>query len=155
MSTNIFEKFNKQYGGDKIAKEVEEINANGGTGEFEKTPFGIYEVAVDKMDLVQTKETFKPMLAVQFKVVNGSQKGKLIFMNRVVDRAYTIHLANEFMKTLDSGVDVVFDGDYAHYHDTILDVFEAVKKQKLEYQLNYSQNSKGYDTWEIEEVFEN
>ena len=154
--SNIFEKFNKEFGGKDVAKEVEEIKENGGTGEREEVPYGTYEVALEKMDLVQTKNApYRPMLSVWFKIVDGKRKGQLIFMNQLVDQAFKIHIANEFMKALDTEVEVTYDGYFNHYHDMILDVFAASKKAKLSYQLNYGENNKGFKEYKIEDVFEN
>jgi hypothetical protein len=74
-------------------------------------------------------------------------------MNQVITQGFQIHIANEFLRSLDTGVDVDFDGNYEHYNDLILDVMEAIDKQ-LEYMLDYGENKKGYNTFKIKEVFE-
>ena len=42
---NIFDKFNQAYGGEALAKEVDEITKNGGSGE--NVPYGRYEVRIN------------------------------------------------------------------------------------------------------------
>ena len=94
------------------------------------------------------------MLTVWFKVIAGTQKDRIIFMNQLLDAAFKIHIANEFLKSLDTSVEVKFDGDFNHYAATIKNVYSDLTVDGLEYQLNYSQNKKGFDAFKIEEVFE-
>ena len=148
---NIFDKFNQAYGGQELAKEVDEITKNGGSGE--NVPYGRYEVRIEKLELIESKSK-KPMLTVWFKVIAGTQKDRIIFMNQLLDAAFKIHIANEFLKSLDTSVEVKFDGDFNHYAATIKNVYSDLTVDGLEYQLNYSQNKKGFDEFKIEEVFE-
>ena len=96
---NIFDKFNQAYGGQELAKEVDEITKNGGSGE--NVPYGRYEVRIEKLELISSKSK-KPMLTVWFKVIAGNQKDRIIFMNQLLDAAFKIHIANEFLKSLDT-----------------------------------------------------
>ncbi len=148
---SIFEKWNQAVDTEKLKKEVEEA-AQGSTN-YEEVPTGEYEVSIEKMELVATKEAGRPMLSVWFNILTGEHKGQKIFMNQVITQGFQIHIANEFLRSLDTGVDVAFDGDYEHYNDTILDVMEVVDKQ-LEFLLDYGENKKGYNTFKIKEVFE-
>ena len=148
---NIFDKFNQAYGGQELAKEVDEITKNGGSGE--NVPYGRYEVRIEKLELIESKSK-KPMLTVWFKVIAGTQKDRIIFMNQLLDAAFKIHIANEFLKSLDTSVEVKFDGDFNHYAATIKNVYSDLTVDGLEYQLNYYQNKKGFDEFKIEEVFE-
>ena len=148
---NIFDKFNQAYGGQELAKEVDEITKNGGSGE--NVPYGRYEVRIEKLELISSKSK-KPMLTVWFKVIAGTQKDRIIFMNQLLDAAFKIHIANEFLKSLDTSVEVKFDGDFNHYAATIKNVYSDLTVDGLEYQLNYYQNKKGFDVFKIEEVFE-
>lgn len=151
--SNIFDKFNQEFGGDKLAKEVEEINQNGNTGDYEEVPFGTYEVSIEKLELVASKK-MKPMLSCWFNVLAGQQTNRKIFMNQLLDSAFKIHIANNFLKSLDTTVEVSFDGDYNHYADMISEVFNDITVCGLEYQLKYDQDKKGFNVYKIEEVFE-
>lgn len=148
---SIFDKWNKEVDTAKLKKEVDEAAA--GSTNFEDVPSGEYEVAVEKMELVATKEAGKPMLSVWFNILTGNHKGQKIFMNQVITQGFQIHIASEFLRSLDSGIDVEFDGNYEHFNDLILDVMEAVDKN-LEFMLDYGENKKGYKTFKISEVFE-
>lgn len=148
---NIFDKFNQAYGGEALAKEVDEITKNGGSGE--NVPYGRYEVRIEKLELTSSKSK-KPMLTVWFKVIAGTQKERIIFMNQLLDAAFKIHIANEFLRSLDTTVEVKFDGDFNHYAEMIKNVYSDLTVDGLEYQLNYFENKKGFEQYKIEEVFE-
>lgn len=145
-----YSKWDKTY--NVSAEDVKELDANGGKREFEEVPFDKYEVKIAKMELASSKKG-DPMLKVQFKVLEGKYKGNSIFMNQVVTQDFQIHNANEFMRSLDSGEEIKWTGKYSEYATLIDKVFEAIDGN-LEYALDYSSDSKGYNVFRIEEVFE-
>lgn len=150
MANNIFEKWNNAVDTAKLAEEVkEQAKSNGKT--HEDVPFGTYEVKIDKMEL---KESSKgdPMVSVWFKVLSGEHKDRFIFMNQVILKPFQIHIMNEFLRSLDSGLDVDFL-DYAQYNDLILDIHENIDGS-AEYLLEYSETEKGYSRFEILEVYD-
>ena len=55
--------------------------------------------------------------------------------------------------SLETDVDVDFNGNYEDYNNMILDVMEAVDK-KMEFLLEFGKNNKGYNTYKIKEVFD-
>lgn len=150
MEKSIFDKWNKTVDQESLAKEVAEVAENGG-GDYEEVPFGDYTVKVDKLEIRESRKG-DPMLSAWFKILEGDHKGQLIFMNQVLTKPYTIVKANEFLESLNSEVEFKFDGNYEHYNNTILDIAEAI--EGLEYLLDYGENSKGYSTFKIEEVYE-
>lgn len=147
---NVFEKWNKNVNAD-FMKDLD-AQENGQGGNFEKVPYDTYEVRIEKMEIKSSKNG-DPMLSMQFKIVNGALKGRLIFMNQVILQPFQIHIANDFLRSLDCGLEIKFK-DYAQYSDLVLDVAEAVSNQKLEYALEFGTNDKNYDTFKITEVFE-
>lgn len=147
---SIFDKWNEQIDGAKMAEEVKEVEKNGG-GEYKEVPVGEYEVKIEKMELKESKSG-APMVSVMFRILDGEFKKSCLFMNQVVTQPFQIHIANLFLRSLDTDINVDFDGNYAHYNDMILDVFEAVDKDKLEFLLNYGEN-RGYKTFKIKEVY--
>jgi hypothetical protein len=151
--SNIFDKFNSTFGGENLAKEVAEMATKSSDTPREDVPYGVYEVAVEKLELTESKSQ-KPMLTCWFKIVAGEHKGQYIFMNQLVDAAFKIHIANQFLKSLDTAADVKFDGNFTHYATMIASVFHDSAVNKLEYQLRYSENSKGFKEFKIEQVFE-
>lgn len=152
MMSSIFDKFDKALNAEAIAKEVKEM-AESGTASQEKLPHGIYEVKLGKLEIVECKsEKHKgePLLKGSFKVIAGANKGKWINMNQLIVMPFQIHLMNEFLKSLDTGVEVTFKS-YSQYADMLKDIEEAC--EKLEFVLDFTEE-KGFDKFKITEVFE-
>lgn len=148
-NNNIWDKFDKMADLKSLAEDVKTAAENGGS--YKEVPFGDYEVAIDKLELTASKAG-DPMVSVWFKVVDGEFKGSRIFMNQVVTQGFQIHITNEFLRSLDSGIDIVFD-TYKQYGNLLMDVFEAVNGN-LEFALKYSEGKNGFAKYEITEVFE-
>ena len=149
---SIFDKWNKAVDGEALAKDVKEVEENGGNFEYKEVPFGEYEVKIDKMELKESKKG-DPMFTCWFKVLEGEFKDSIIFMNQVILQGFQIHIVNEFLKSLGTELNVEFDGNYAHYNDLIMDIAEEIDG-KCEYLLAYDQNKKGYNTFKINEIFD-
>ena len=145
---SIFDKWNKEIDVKGLAEDVNSASQN--TQEFKEVPHGIYEVKVDKMEIKETKKG-DPMVSIWFKIVDGEYKNQRLFMNQVITQGFQIHIVNEFLRSLESGLDIEFV-NYTQYNDLLLDVLEAID-DKLEYAVEYAEN-KGYDTFKIKEVFD-
>lgn len=146
--------FDKKYNSEELAKQVSEYEANGGkSGDFEKVPYGIYEVKVTKCELKESKKG-DPMIAIAFKVLSGICKDRMIYFNQVITRDFQFHIVNNLLRSFDTGLDdkIHFES-YRQYGQLMLDIAEAIETQKLEYALEYSEE-KGYDTFQINEVFD-
>lgn len=104
-----------------------------------------------------TSKKGDPMLSCWMKIIDGEYKGSLIFMNQVVTQGFQIHIANEFLRSLISEVedadkpDVIFK-TYNQYNGMVMDVMELIDGN-FEYLLDYGENSKGFNTFEIKEVY--
>lgn len=155
MSANIWDKFDKEIDTEGLAKDVEEAAANGGSN-FKEVPHDTYEVEINKLELTTSKKG-DPMLSCWMKILDGEYKGSLIFMNQVVTQGFQIHIANEFLRSLVSEVedaekpDVIFK-TYNQYNGMVMDVMELIDGN-FEYLLDYGENSNGYNTFEIKEVY--
>lgn len=145
-----WDKFDKEFDVDTLAKEVEEAEANGSSG-FENVPHGNYDVAINKLELKESNAG-DPMVSCWFKVLAGEHKGSLIFMNQVVTRKFQIHIVNDFLRSLDSGVEIKFVS-YGQYAQLMMDVHEAVDG-KLEFGLKYGKGKKDFSTYEITDVYD-
>ena len=146
---DIFEKFDNAYDNEGLKKDINEAKENGGN--YEEVPAGKYEVKIEKLELTESK-TNKPMVKAQFRIISGDHAKQCIFMNQLVDEGFKINIMNEFLKSLDSGIEVYFDS-FKQYNELILDIHEAIDG-KLEYLLDYSENKNGYKTFKIKEIFE-
>ena len=148
-----FEKFDEMVDLEGLKAD---IAAASDGGERKEVPHGMYEVAIEKLELTTTKTSGKPMVTCWFRVLSeGEYLGQMIFMNRVVSQGFQIHLANEFLRSIADAPDapkITFES-FTQYAQLIMDVAEYIDG-KFEYALRYGQTPKGYDTFEIEEIFE-
>ena len=92
------------------------------------------------------------MATLQFKVLDGEYKNQSIWMNQVITQGFQINIMNEFLRSMDTDVEIEFI-DYAQYNDMLMDVVEACDG-KLEFALDYDVNNKGFNTYKITEIFE-
>ena len=148
MTNNLFAQFDKQFDLDGLKADIEKQSEP--RGEFQKVPYGDYEIKVQKLELKESK-SHKPMLYGEFKIVSEDSKGKTIYMFQVVDEAFKIHIANEFLRSLNTDLEITFES-YVEYFNLITRVFKATSK--YEYGLEYTANNKGYDQFKITDVFE-
>lgn len=150
MASNIWDTFDKAVDTKALADEVKNSGSNNRT--FEEVPTGTYEVKVEKLELVSSKNG-KPMISCWMNILTGRYKGQKMFMNQVVEQAFQIHQANEFLRSLDTGFEVEFMS-YKQYGNLLMDIHEKMDEMKLEYAVRFTKNSKGYNVYEVEEVFE-
>ena len=143
-----FSKFDKQMDLEGLKKDI----ADSANNDFKEVPNGTYEVAITKLELTESKKG-NPMLSCWMKVVSdGEYKGSLIFMNQVITSGYQIHICDEFLRSLGTDVDVMFES-YSQYADMILDIFEKIDGN-FEYGLELGETNKGFKTYTITDVFE-
>ena len=145
-----FSKFDKQVDLEGLKQDIMDAEENGG-GDFKEVPHGKYEVAIIKLELTESKKG-DPMVSIWFKVTNGEYKGSLIFMNQVITQGFQIHMADEFLRSLETTVDVQFES-YSQYAEMLADIFEEIE-DKVEFVLDDGENKKGYNTFEIIDSFE-
>lgn len=145
-----FSKFDKQVDLEGLKQDIMDAEENGG-GDFKEVPHGKYEVAITKLEPTESKKG-DPMVSVWFKVTNGDYKGSLIFMNQVITQGFQIHISDEFLRSLETTVDVQFES-YSQYAEMLADIFEEIE-DKVEFVLDYGENKKGYNTFEIIDSFE-
>ena len=148
---NIFEKWNNNIDLAGLKKDIETAKEGNSDREFEKVPHGLYEVKLDKLELKATKKG-DPMVSAWFTIVNGKYKKQKLFMNQVITQGFQIHIVDEFLRSMETGLDIGFI-DYQQYANLLLDVAEFCDEHKLEFALDYADN-KGYDKFTITEVFE-
>lgn len=149
---NDFEKWFENVDLEGLTADIEDAKQNnGGTREFEKVPHGNYEVKIDKIEAVMSKSG-KPMVSVWFTIIEGKYKNQKLFMNQVTTQGFQFHIVKEFLKSLQTGLDIEFVNP-SQWEQLMLDVAEECDAQGLEYAVKYEDN-KGYDKFTITEVFE-
>lgn len=141
-----FSKFDKKVDLEGLKKDIEESSSN----DFKEVPLGTYEVAITKLELGESSKG-DPMVKVWFKILEGEYKGSLIFMNQVVTKGFQIHIVDEFLRSLDTDIDIAFES-YSQYAELLADVYEAIEGN-FEYALEYGEN-KSFNTFKITDVFE-
>lgn len=149
MAENIWDKFDNAIDTKGLADDVKEAQENGQS--YKEVPHGDYEVAIDKMELIASSKG-DPMVTIWFKVLTGEYKGSRIFMNQVITQGFQIHIVNELLRSMDTGVYIEFV-TYKQYGNLLMDVMEAIDGN-LEFALSYKEGKKGFSTYEITEVFE-
>lgn len=145
-----YSKFDKVMDLEGLNKDIKEAEENGGA-DFREVPHGTYEVSITKLELGESKK-HDPMVSVWFKILTGEYKGSLIFMNQVVTKGFQIHIVNDFLRSLESGLDVEWPGSYSEYASLLLDVHEAIDG-KFEYGIEYGEKN-GFNTFKVTDVFE-
>ena len=144
----IWDKFDNAMDVEGLKKDIEDAKSNVKT--FKEVPHGDYEVKIEKLELVESKKG-DPMVSCWMKILEGEFKNSLIFMNQVITQGFQIHIANEFLRSLDC-MDVKFES-YGQYGQLLMDIHEATDG-KLEFALKYGAGKKGFSTYEITDVFE-
>ena len=129
-------------------KSIEKNNKK----DLDKVPYGEYEVSIKKLELISNSND-DPMVVCWFKILDGKFKNSMIFMNQVVTQDFQIHIIDEFLRSLDSGIEVEWLGSYSKYADLIDSIFDTITEEKLEYALDYSSTEKGYGKYKITDVF--
>jgi len=145
-----FDKWNKIF--NITEEEVQELEENADKKERVELPYGNYEVAVSKMHISASKKG-DPMFVCRFRILNGIHKNSVLYMNQVITQNFQVHIVNEFLKSLDSGLQVRWTGDYREYGELVEAVFEEVRNS-LEYALSYTSSEKGFPVYRIMKVFD-
>lgn len=152
---NIFEKWDKNIDTKELAEDIKQAEIDGGNRTYKEVYPGEYEVSIEQMELKASSKG-DPMVSIWFKIVSdGEYKGSVIFMNQVITKGFQIHIVNDLLRNMTSGLDdapqIKFE-TYKQYAELILDVHELINGN-FEYALKYGKTAKGYSTFEITEVF--
>lgn len=140
---------------EELKNEIENAENNDFSVEI---PYGTYDVKIDKLELKPTKSSGAPMMSVWMKILDGPFAKKRLFYNQVMNpqqdkkvRAFQIHNSLQFLRSLQSGVEVNFES-FGQFDKLCAEVLDNIVDTR-EYRVEYDQNDKGYDTYKIVEVF--
>lgn len=154
MNEFDFDAFDEEFDSAALGQDVAAVQNN--TPERKEIPNGKYEVAITKLELTKSKTSGQPMLTCWFKIVAGDLKGQMIFMHQVINtnnvkaRGIQLHKCNEFLRSI-STKEISFES-FARYGRLIMDVMTEIENN-YEFQLNYSKDKNGYETFKIEKIF--
>lgn len=143
-----FSRFDELADLDALREGIEKAES-GGAKVFEEIPHDTYEVSIEKMELAESKKG-DPMMKAWFRILSGDYEGYLIFMNQVITKPFQIHIVNQFLRSLKTGLDIGFES-YGQYAGLVDEVFAEAEKR--EYALEYGER-KGFNTFTIVEVFD-
>lgn len=142
-------KFDKMVNLEGLKSDIKE--AENGSGTYDEVPNGTYEVKIEKLELGESKKG-DPMLVCWFKIQSDYQHGRLIFMNQILRQGFQLHICNEFLRSLDTGLDVHFD-NFMQYGQLIFEISRKIESEKLEFSLVYGKKG-DFPTFKITEVFD-
>jgi hypothetical protein len=159
---NMFERWKQEIDVEGLKKDIEEAANGGGKRDYKEVPHGVYEVSIEKMEMVESKASHKPMMTVWFKVMAGEYKGNKIFYNQVLTTGTGIHFANEFLRSLELETvsDIEENGGklftgWEQYSNLLMDCTEEMDENHLTFELEYTKGKKGFSNYLIAGVFEN
>lgn len=145
-----FSKFNSSIDLEGLKHDIDDASQN--QQNFEEVPAGTYEVVVTKMELTESKHG-DPMFTCWFKIIGAEQKGRLIFMNQVITQGFQIHIVNQLLRDMDTGIEIKFD-DFNQYATLIFQIEEKLKVDNCGFIINYGKTAKGFNTFAIKDVFD-
>lgn len=155
MANNIFDKWDNNIDTKGLAEDVKQAAIDGENRTYKEVEPDEYEVSVEQME-VKASSKGDPMVSIWFKIVSdGEYKGSMIFMNQVITQGFQVHIVNELLRAMieecSDAPEIEFK-TYKEYAELVMDVHEAISGN-FEYALKYGQNKKGFNTFEITEVF--
>lgn len=148
---SIFDEFDKAYDSKSMKEEVKEAAAN--SKDFDEIKPGIYPVYIKEMEVKASKNN-EPMLAAQLKITDGDNKGQIMFVYFMLTKPFLIHKCNEFLRSLDTGVNVEFDS-YGQYADMVEKIFKVTEDHEMDYDIEYSLRDGKYSEYKVKEVYAN
>lgn len=135
-----FSKYDKEMDIEKMQKEVEEAEKNGGNSELEK---GTYIVRFEKMELWESKAG-KPMFRATLRIQEGEHKKQCIFINQVIggtkNDILLISKVTGLLKKLDSEVEPIIFQGYNDFADLIEEIADDVI-ENMEYEVDYDKDA--------------
>lgn len=149
-----FSAFDNKVNLSELQKEVQEAKDT----EYVDVPDGTYVVSIEKMEIKLTNAKDKLMFAVQCKIKEGEQKGRMIFFNRVISGnsspkwtdGQAIKSVCTWLDKLETETVPEFI-NYADFADCVLDIFQEVQG-KVEMEVEYA--AKKFNPITIIEVFD-
>lgn len=120
-----YSKFDEMINGAELAKEVKELDVNGGRGEAPEIPDDTYEATLKRLELVENKKGL-PMVKIAFAILKGKYKGLWTWNNYNVSFGQGMHTLHELLRSMETDVEIEYHGSFADYADMLADVLEEV-----------------------------
>ena len=156
MGNEMFAKFDEMFDVAGLADDIAKISTNT-KKERVKVPHGDYEVSIANLELGLNEfegENFGfPMIKIWFNVLDGEFKDNYIYWNTTVNGkadAFKLRTVKDFLESLGASIPVDFV-NFVHLGDLLKQMSEELKE--AEYQLSYTVNAKGFNTYTIVQRF--
>lgn len=144
-----FSKFDSLFNTEELKTEMESLP------DFEELGDGKYIVKLDNSELKESSNG-NPMVTTTFEVSEGEHKGRKIFYNQVITKAFQIKLLNKFLQSMVDDDDVekriVFES-YSQYAEMLTNLVNIINMNKYTYELQIKTNNKGYKNFTIFDIF--
>lgn len=122
--------FDEQIDFNALQKELQEMDDS----QFADVPDGRYEVGFDSLEVKPTKKGDKLMFSAQCSILEGDQKGRKIFFNRVISgntspkwtNAQAIKSVCTWLDKLETETVPEFI-NYSDFAECVLDIFQEVQ----------------------------
>ncbi len=147
---NVYDQFNDKFNSEDLKKELDEVAANGGKGEYKEVPCGDYEVSISHLELKASKRSGNPMISCRFHILEGEFKKQIIFYNQVVSSGRPMHFGKEFLASLETDIEVTFD-NWTQFGQMVEDIDSQL--EGAEFALEYGESKNGYKTYKITKRF--
>ena len=137
---------------EKMLAGLDKLESGESSGDYEKVPFGKYEVVPEKIELT-TSKSGNPMTVVWLRVVAGEYKRSIIFAHFVMKSAFGIHKVKEFIRKMEPSCQVTFTS-FSQWAVMLAGVSEEICKQSsyvLDYGETVSKKGDRFDKYEIED----
>jgi len=152
---SVFGKFNDKINKEQLKKDIQDAKDNKGGSDV---PEGTYEVEVEKIECKESKK-FDPMLSIWLNIISGEHKGQKLFINFVMQPqsqyiGFQMHKAITFLESLGTDLELKDNTDLEELEKWANKIFDEIQSKGLEFEVKFSKDKKGYDVYEITEVFE-
>lgn len=143
-----FKKYDKAIDKKALEEQLEQAKANTPV----EIPDGLYEVSLDQMEMTETKDGKKLMIAVRWSILSGEHRNRKIFQNLVVsgttNDGFVIWKAMEFLRSLGVEEDDCHFTTYSDLAELISDLNEDFRGE--EYELSVKTDAKGYKQYNVQ-----
>ena len=143
-----FKKYDKAIDKKELEEQLEQAKNNTPV----EIPDGLYDVSLDQIEMTETKDGKKLMIAVRWSIISGKYSNRKIFQNLVVsgttNDGFVIWKAMEFLRSLGVEEDDCHFTTYSALAELIADLNEDFKGE--EYELSVKTDAKGYKQYNVQ-----
>lgn len=114
--------------------------------EFDSLPVGQYNGSLERLEPVLSS-TGKPMIAIEFKVLDGTYQNRHYFYNFMINNGTGIYFAVKFLKSISKNMSQITFENYSQFEQLIENIKLSSLNQIYTFVLSKTQNN--YDRIDI------